>query len=357
MSFFEVLTALAFAAFADAPVDVAVVEVGMGGAWDATNVADGAGGRGRPRSASTTPTTSATPSPTSPARRPGSSSRPRPPCWPRRSPRRPDVLVAARCRWRRRGRARAWSSACSERQVAVGGQLLTLHGLGGDYDEVFLPLFGAHQARNAALALAAVEAFFAVRGPRRAAVLDADVVRAGVRRGDLAGSARGGPPLPTVVVDAAHNPHGAVALAEAVLDSFAFTRVVGVVGVLADKDAAGILSALEPVVDEVVVTRSSSPRAVPVQDLAEIARDVLGENRVTAVERLDEALERAIELAEVGAPAGVGAGVLVTGSVTVAGEARLLLGAESGQSEGSTRAEHTGPRGWLRDQYDDESDR
>ncbi len=191
-------------------------------------------------------------------------------------------------------------------------------------------------------------------GPRR---LDPNAVRAGFATVTSPGRLEVVRRSPTVVVDAAHNTHGAVALAEAVLDSFAFTRVVGVVGILADKDAAGILAALEPVVDEVVITRSSSPRAVPVQDLAEIARDVLGENRVTAVERLDEALERAIELAEVGAPAGVGAGVLVTGSITVAGEARLLLGAESGQSEGSTRAEHTGPRGWLRDQYDDESDR
>jgi dihydrofolate synthase/folylpolyglutamate synthase len=150
---------------------------------------------------------------------------------------------------------------------------------------------------------------------------------------------------PTVVVDAAHNVHGAEALAAAVADSFAFSRTVGVVGILADKDAAGILTALDPVVDEVVITRSSSPRAIPVAELAEIAAAVLGESRVLAVERLDEALDRAIELAEAGAPAGVGAGVLVTGSVTMAGEARLLLGAESGHEDGSTRAEHAAPRG------------
>jgi dihydrofolate synthase/folylpolyglutamate synthase len=180
-------------------------------------------------------------------------------------------------------------------------------------------------------------------GPRR---LDPGVVRSGLGSVTSPGRLEVVRRAPTVVVDAAHNVHGAEALAAAIADSFAFSRTVGVVGILADKDAAGILAALDPVVDEVVVTRSSSPRAIPVADLAEIASTVLGESRVVAVERLDEALDRAIELAETGAPAGVGAGVLVTGSVTMAGEARLLLGAESGREEGATRAEHVAPRGW-----------
>ena len=137
----------------------------------------------------------------------------------------------------------------------------------------------------------------------------------------------------------------AAALAAALADSFTFTHTVAVVGVLAEKDAAGILSALDPVVDEVVITRSSSPRAIPVEELARLAADVLGDDRVVAVDRLDEALDRAIALAEERSPAGVGGGVLVTGSVTVAGEARLLLGAESGLEEGATRADHTAPRG------------
>jgi dihydrofolate synthase/folylpolyglutamate synthase len=263
-----------------------------------------------------------------------------------------------------------------------------LRGLGGEYDEVFLPLFGEHQARNAAAALAAVESFFGLTpqlepldgsaagaqpdsddaapapatvvppgrapevaddvplpapdGPRR---LDPQVVRAGFASvtspGRLEVVRRG----PTVVVDAAHNAPGAQALAQGLAESFTFTRTVGVVGILADKDAAGILTALEPVLDEVVITRSSSPRALPVEELAELAASLFGEERVLAVAHLDEALERAIELAEVGAPAGVGGGVLVTGSVTVVGEARLLLGAESGTAEGGTRAEHGAPRG------------
>jgi dihydrofolate synthase/folylpolyglutamate synthase len=254
---------------------------------------------------------------------------------------------------------------------------VTLRGLGGDYDEVFLPLFGAHQARNAAAALAAVESFFGVgsagsdassgvggapaaahvdlREPDAAAAdvpiaratrqLDPGAVRAGFAAVTSPGRLEVVRRAPTVVVDAAHNVPGAEALADAVGDSFSFTHAVGVVGILADKDAAGILAALDPVVDEIVITRSSSPRAVPVEDLAEIAAAVMGETRVHVVDRLDAALERAIELAEVGSPAGVGAGVLITGSVTVAGEARLLLGAESGSEEGATRADHAAPRG------------
>jgi dihydrofolate synthase/folylpolyglutamate synthase len=179
--------------------------------------------------------------------------------------------------------------------------------------------------------------------------LDAGIVRAGFAAVTSPGRLEVVRRAPTVVVDAAHNVPGAVALAEALADSFTFSRAVGVVGILADKDAAGILAALDPVIDEVVVTRSSSPRALPVEDLAEIAAAVLGDDRVTAVDRLDEALDRAIELAEAGAPAGVGAGVLVTGSVTVAGEARLLLGAESGHEAGSTRSEHAAPRGRMQE--------
>jgi len=269
-----------------------------------------------------------------------------------------------------------------ERLVAVGGQQLTLRGLGADYEDVYLPLFGAHQASNAACALAAVESFFGVpprldlpdlarpseaagapaaevdiRDPESADTvatvpvpsttrrLDPVPVRAGFAAVTTPGRLEVVRRAPTVVVDAAHNVPGALALAEAVADSFTFTATVGVVGILADKDAAGILAALDPVVDRVVITRSSSPRALPVEDLVATAADVLGAGRVEAVERLDDALERAVALAEAASPAGVGAGVLVTGSVTMAGEARLLLGAESGSESGATRPEHSAPRG------------
>jgi dihydrofolate synthase/folylpolyglutamate synthase len=127
-----------------------------------------------------------------------------------------------------------------------------------------------------------------------------------------------------VLVDGAHNPAGAEALVAAVEETFAFQRVVGVVGVMADKDPESILAVLEPSLAEVVVTRASNPRAMEVDDLAEIAVDVFGEDRVHVRERLDEAVTLAADLAE--AEVERGAAVLVTGSILLVAEARTLMG-------------------------------
>jgi dihydrofolate synthase/folylpolyglutamate synthase len=209
------------------------------------------------------------------------------------------------------------------RGLAVGGQVLQLRGLAGEYPDVFLPLLGAHQAHNAGVALAAVEAFLGGGGDR----LDLDVVRAGFAQvtspGRLEVLRRG----PTVLVDAAHNPAGAQALARALVEDFSFEHLVGVVGILSDKDARGVLEALEPVLDQIVVTRSASPRALPVDRLAALAVDLFGPERVVVEPRLADALDRAVELAETGGGSvGGGSGVVVTGSVVTAGEARRLLG-------------------------------
>jgi dihydrofolate synthase/folylpolyglutamate synthase len=210
------------------------------------------------------------------------------------------------------------------RQVAVGGQLLTLRGLGGEYDEVYIPLHGAYQAHNAAVALAAVEAFFGV-GSQRPEPLDIDTVRKAFAAVSSPGRLEIVRRSPTVVLDAAHNPAGARATAEGVREVFDFSRLIGVVGSSGDKNVRGLLEAFEPIFTEVVVTQNSSQRAMDVDSLAAIAVEVFGDDRVQVESRLDDALEAAITLAEEEAEY-AGAGVLVTGSVITVGEARLLLG-------------------------------
>ncbi|WP_276328919.1 glutamate ligase domain-containing protein, partial [Amycolatopsis lexingtonensis] len=215
-----------------------------------------------------------------------------------------------------------------EREVAVGGQLLKLQGLGGVYDDIFLPLHGAHQAANAALALAAVEAFFGA-GKDKQLVIEA--VREAFAEVETPGRLERVRAAPAVMIDAAHNPHGARALATTVAEEFAFRRLVAVVGVMAEKDAHGILDALEPVVSDVVVTRNSSPRAMPLEELNQLAISIFGEERVVAETDLETAIETAIALVETSddpeEPLS-GGGVLVTGSVVTVGEARTLFGKE-----------------------------
>jgi dihydrofolate synthase/folylpolyglutamate synthase len=214
------------------------------------------------------------------------------------------------------------------REIAVGGQLLRLQGLGGVYEDVFLPLHGGHQAANAAVALAAAEAFLGAGANNQ---LDQDLVRQAFAAVTTPGRLEPVRSAPTVLLDAAHNPLGAEVLAVALGEEFDFRKLVAVVGVMADKDAHGILAALEPVVTEVVLTENSTPRAMPADDLAAIARDIFGPDRIVVEPRLDDAIETAVGLAEeVGEPGQPlsGAGVVVTGSVVTVGEARALFGKE-----------------------------
>jgi dihydrofolate synthase/folylpolyglutamate synthase len=134
-------------------------------------------------------------------------------------------------------------------------------------------------------------------------------------------------PAPTILVDATHNPAGMRATVAAIQEAFDFARLVVVVACMADKNARHMLAILEPIVDEVVVTTNSSPRALAPDALAAIAVDVVGSDRVTVEMRLDDALDTAVRLAEEDAQAYGGSGILVTGSVVTAGEARILLGA------------------------------
>ncbi len=323
LSFFEVMVALAYSIFADAPVDVGIVEVGLGGEWDATNVIDAEVAIVTPIDLDHTQLLGDTVAEI--AKEKAGVIKPDATAIMAAQPAEAAAELLRRAADVGASVAReGLEFGVLDRRVAVGGQVMNLQGLGGVYDEVFVPLHGAYQAQNAALALAAVEALLGVgaaSGP-----LDVATVRevfADVRSPGRLEAVRA---APTVLVDAAHNPHGMAATVAAVGEAFDFRRLVGVVGVLADKDARAMLSVLEPVLDEIVITQNSSPRADPADQLAAVAVEVFGAERVTVEPRLDDALETAVRLAEE-SPDGVfaGAGVLVTGSVITAGEARTML--------------------------------
>jgi dihydrofolate synthase/folylpolyglutamate synthase len=327
LSYFEVLVAVAYAAFADAPVEVAIVEVGLGGEWDATNVADG-------QVAVVTPialdherflgsTTVEIATEKSGIIKPGAVV-----IVAQQDVEVAEVLLEKASEVGATVAREGLEFGVLRREVALGGQLMSLRGLGGDYEDLFLPLYGAHQAGNAVCALAAVEAFLGGGGSK----LDQERLAAGFAGVTSPGRLEVVRRSPTVLVDAAHNPAGAQALVEAVEDSFRFARLIGVVAVLADKDARGMLEVLEPVLDEVVVTRTTSPRSLDPADLGAVAAQVFGAERVHVSASLPDALDLAATLAESGGDQTTadglgGAGVLATGSVTVAAEVRLLLGA------------------------------
>jgi dihydrofolate synthase/folylpolyglutamate synthase len=210
------------------------------------------------------------------------------------------------------------------RSVAVGGQMLTLQGLGDTYGEVFLPLHGAHQAQNAAVALASTEAFLGAGAAGKA--LDPGLVRAGFASVAAPGRLERVRTAPTILLDAAHNPHGMAATVTALGEEFSFRRLVAVVAMFEDKDVTGVLELLEPVVDVVVATRNSEARAMPAARLAAIATGIFGEERVTAAADLPDAIEAAVALAEADLDGELsGVGVLVTGSVVTVADARRLL--------------------------------
>ncbi|MGA5317829.1 bifunctional tetrahydrofolate synthase/dihydrofolate synthase [Streptomyces pseudogriseolus] len=323
LSFFEVLTGMAYAAFADAPVDVAVVEVGMGGTWDATNVIDAGVAVITPIDLDHTDRLGGTPAEI--AGEKAGVIKPQATVVMAQQPvDAAQVLLKKAVELDATVAREGLEFGVLDRQVAVGGQLMTLRGLGGEYTEVFLPLHGAHQAHNAAVALAAVEAFFGV-GAQRAEPLDIDTVRRAFASVASPGRLEIVRRSPTVVLDAAHNPAGARAAAAAIGEAFDFSRLIGVVGASGDKNVRELLEAFEPVFAEVVVTQNSSHRAMDADALAAIAVEVFGEDRVQVEPRLPGALEAAITLAEEEGEF-AGGGVLVTGSVITVGEARLLLG-------------------------------
>jgi dihydrofolate synthase / folylpolyglutamate synthase len=322
LSFFEMLVGMAYAAFADAPVDAAVVEVGMGGLWDATNVIDAKVAVVTPIDVDHTQYLGTTPQQIAVEKagiiKPGCVA-----VFAQQTDEVAEVLV---------GRAvevgatvvRAGSEfGVASRTPAVGGQTVSVQGLTRTYDDLFLPLYGAYQARNLATAIAAVEGF--ATGVDSGG-FDLDAMQEAVAEMDSPGRLEIVRRSPAIILDSAHNPHGARATADALEESFALSPLIGVLAVSADKDVDGILDAFERVFTSVVCTQNSLPRSMRAEALGELAEEIFGEDRVHVVPRLDDAIERAVGLAEADDDIGYGGGgVYIGGSVVTAGEARGLL--------------------------------
>ncbi len=326
LTYFECLTILAFAVFADEPVQVAVLEVGLGGITDATNVADGLVAVVTPISLDHTELLGETTRDIAlekagiikegaflvSAAQPVDAAQ---------------VLLETAREKKAEFRFEGVEFGVESRTVAVGGQLVTVQGLAGRYPDLALPLHGAHQAENAAVAVAALEAFFG-GGTRE---LDIDVVREAFETVTSPGRLEVLRTAPTVLVDAAHNPAGIAASSDALQEAFAFSKLVLVLGILKEKDAAGILRQLRESygeeAEEICLTQSKSPRAIPAGELAELALDLgWDEENIHIAEGLDDAIEWAVERAE--SHNDLAGGVLITGSITLVAEARILLGKE-----------------------------
>ena len=318
ISYFEALTAMAFVAFAEHPVDIGIIEVGMGGDWDATNIVQSAvsvlmpigldhmeylGGTieeiARTKSGIIKPESHVV--------------------LAAQEPEVARILLEKVVEKSAIPYREGLEFALTKRDIAVGGQLISVRGVHSEYTDIYLPLHGAHQAANAAVAIATVEAFVGVK-------LDEELVRAAFANVSSPGRLEILHRDPTVIIDAAHNPHGATALAETIRNEFDFESIFCVLGILGEKDVRGVLKALEPVVDRLIVTKSDSPRALPVADLFAEAVQVFGNDRVFKEEDLNSAITYAMEQATLinQVSDGVSA-VVITGSVVTAGSAREIL--------------------------------
>jgi len=318
ISFFEAITALAFVAFAEFPVDIGIIEVGMGGEWDATNVVQSQVSVVTPigldhmeylgetieEIALTKSGIIKHESHVVLAAQPAEAA---------------TVLTAKIIAESTIPHREGVEFSVARRDLAVGGQVLAINGIHGEYTDIFLPLYGAHQASNAAVALAAVEAFAGVK-------LDDDLVRQAFASVESPGRIEVLHRDPTVIVDAAHNPHGASSLARTLQTEFDFESIFGVLAILGEKDVHGVLLELEPVIDRLVVTQNSSPRALPVDALFAEAVKVFGAERVFKENDLRSAITYAVEQCTLVNQVSEGvSAVVVTGSVVTAGETRAII--------------------------------
>ena len=318
ISYFEALTALAFVAFAEHPVDVGIIEAGLGGEWDATNVVQSQVSVMTPIGLDHMDYLGNTLEEIAQTKagifKPESNV-----VLAAQTPEVAKVLMAQVAKVAAIPFREGVEFSVANRAIAVGGQLIAINGLYGLIEDIFLPLYGAHQANNAAVALAAVEAFAGVQ-------LDSELVRSAFSKVRSPGRCEVIHRDPTVIIDAAHNPHGAKAITTTINSEFDFETVIGVVAVLGDKDAAGILAELSQVVDYLVVSQSSTARALPANDLAMIAKQFFAPEQIEVIPELRGAITYATEKANLSNQVNDGvSAVLITGSVVTAGEARMIV--------------------------------
>ncbi len=317
ISFFEAMTAIAFVAFSEWPVDIGIIEVGMGGEWDATNVVEAAVSVITPIGLDHTAYLGNTLTEIAKTKggiiKAGSSV-----VLARQEPEAAVELMRRVAEVGAQVAREGVEYSLEKRSVAVGGQLLTIQGLSGRYEDIFLPLHGKHQGANAATALAAVEAFFGGQE------LDPESVLVGFAAVTSPGRCETVFHDPTVILDAAHNPHGARALAQTLESEFTFDEIIGVFAAFADKDVESVLKELEPVFNSLIVTASKSTRAMSAKDVERIAIPIFGPDRVHVVEDLEEAIKQGI--ADARKPlSDESVGVVITGSVVTVGQSRAIL--------------------------------
>jgi dihydrofolate synthase/folylpolyglutamate synthase len=317
ISYFEALTGLAFVAFAEHPIDVGVIEVGMGGEWDATNVVDADVSVLMPIDLDHTEYLGETLTEIAQTKA-GIIKESGFVVLAQQEPEAAKVLLKRAATVGADVVREGIEYAVKSRSIAVGGQLLTIRGAQDTYEDIFLPLHGKHQASNAAAALVAVEAFF---GDQE---LDIEAVRAGFAAVTSPGRCEVIHRDPIIILDAAHNPHGAAAIAETIQSEFTFDEIIGVVAPMGDKDIRGILLECEQVMDSIIVTTNKSPRSLPVAELEQIAIEIFGQDRVFAEEHLADALAKAMK-DSIRPLSDDTIGILVTGSVVTVGEARTIL--------------------------------
>lgn len=319
LSFFEAITGLSFAAFAEFPVDVGIFECGMGGEWDSTNVINARVSVITPIGLDHTQYLGNTLAEIAATK--SGIIKPESFAVLARQELEPAQVLMKKC-------AEVGATPIREgveyqvtrRSLAVGGQLLSIRGVYGDYDDLFLPLYGEHQASNAATALAAVEVF---AGESK---LDEELVRSAFANATSPGRCEIVLRNPTVILDAAHNPHGAKSLRKTIESEFDFDSVIGIVSTMSDKDLSGILEEFEAVMTSVIITRNSSHRAASVEELAAQARELFGDHRVLTKDTLESAIDAAITQAKFELEMNEkSCAVLIAGSVISAGEARSFI--------------------------------